>query len=89
MDYKPKRCNEVYNLGRGEPVSFDNIYSLLQKELGRSTTKVIISLHIIFRLKPHLIFTFNLKTDNTCTCTMDIYSSCTCTCVYAYQQYIL
>ena len=49
MDYKPKFCNEVYNLGHGEPVSFDNIYSLLQKELGRSTAKVIISLHLIFK----------------------------------------
>lgn len=39
MDYKPKRCDEVYNLGRGRPISVSTLVSLLEQNLGK-TAKV-------------------------------------------------
>ena len=35
LKYKPKACNEVYNLGRGSPISVDKLVELLQKYLEK------------------------------------------------------
>ena len=35
MDYKPNSCDEVYNLGRGRPISVSLLVSLLEEYLGK------------------------------------------------------
>lgn len=40
LKYRPKACDEVYNLGFGRPVSVDKLVELLEDNLGKKAKKV-------------------------------------------------
>ena len=71
MDYDPVACGEIFNLGRGRPVSLEKMVAILEKQLNVSATKVSRLTAQALVIEGQLTTTFDvlqIHFSTACTC---------------------